>query len=145
MADKKVKFNLAIAGYRSGQIVNYETMPPGHRFWVDNKDILGNTRICELVVKKEKTAAASTKTEPEIAPETVTEAAVEPPPEIKTEAAVEEIKPDDEKETATIVKPVPKPKRKKRKLAKPKKKLIGKQGRPKGSGKVKKDEKTTIL
>ena len=55
MSVKKVKFNLAIANYRPGQIVDYDDMPPGHKFWIDNKDILGSDRICEFV--KEETVA----------------------------------------------------------------------------------------
>ena len=50
MYDKRqVKFNVTLAKYRHGQIVNYADMPPGHQFWVDNKGILGSTRICEFV------------------------------------------------------------------------------------------------
>uniref|UniRef100_A0A6M3IXN5 Uncharacterized protein n=1 Tax=viral metagenome TaxID=1070528 RepID=A0A6M3IXN5_9ZZZZ len=46
---RKVRFNIAIADYRPGQIVNYIGMPPGHKFWIDHEDILGATRICEFV------------------------------------------------------------------------------------------------
>jgi len=46
---RRVRFNIKIADYRHGQIVNYVDMPPGHRFWIDNKDILGASRICEFV------------------------------------------------------------------------------------------------
>lgn len=46
---RKVRFNVAIAGYRHGQIVDYADMPPGHRFWVDNKSILTETLICEFI------------------------------------------------------------------------------------------------
>jgi len=67
--DRQVKFNLNIAHYKPGQIVNYTDMPPGHQFWVDHEDILGSDRICEFVVdevddEKEK-AEAKAKVEAE--------------------------------------------------------------------------------
>jgi len=46
---RNVRFNVAIADYRPGQIVRYGDMPDGHRFWVDNKSILQTTRICEFI------------------------------------------------------------------------------------------------
>ena len=46
---RKVRFNIAIANYRPGQIINYTGMPPGHKFWIDHEDILGANRICEFV------------------------------------------------------------------------------------------------
>ena len=46
---KQVKFNIAVADYRPGQIVNYFDMPVGHRHWVDTKGIMETTRICEFV------------------------------------------------------------------------------------------------
>jgi hypothetical protein len=50
MYDKRqVKFNVTIAKYLHGQIVNYADMPPGHQYWVDHEDILGSDRICEFV------------------------------------------------------------------------------------------------
>jgi len=49
MGKRQVKFNLAIAGYRPGQIVNYDDLPVGQQFWIDNKDILGTQRICEFL------------------------------------------------------------------------------------------------
>ena len=49
---RKVKFNVAIAKYRPGQIVDYCDMPIGHQFWVDNEDILETTRICEFIQEK---------------------------------------------------------------------------------------------
>ncbi len=50
MYDKRqVKFNVGIAGYKHGQVVNYADMPPGHQFWVDHESILGSDRICEFV------------------------------------------------------------------------------------------------
>ena len=50
MYDKRqVKFNVGIANYKHGQVVNYADMPPGHQFWVDHESILGSDRICEFV------------------------------------------------------------------------------------------------
>lgn len=49
---RNVRFNLKIANYRPGQIVRYGDMPDGHRFWVDNKSILGAGRICEFTDEK---------------------------------------------------------------------------------------------
>ena len=55
MSDKrKVRFNLAHAGYHHGEIVNYADMPEGQRFWVDNKSILETPRICEFVEDEKK-------------------------------------------------------------------------------------------
>lgn len=47
--DRQVKFNVTIAKYEYGQVVNYADMPPGHQHWVNNKSILESTRICEFV------------------------------------------------------------------------------------------------
>ena len=49
---RNVRFNLKIANYRPGQVVRYGDMPDGHRFWVDNKSILGAGRICEFTDEK---------------------------------------------------------------------------------------------
>ena len=54
MSDKrKVKFNVGIADYRQGQIVDYADMPLGHRFWVDNDSILLDTKICDFIKEPE--------------------------------------------------------------------------------------------
>jgi len=47
--ERNVRFNVAIADYRPGQIVKYADMPRGPQFWVDNDSILETTRICEFV------------------------------------------------------------------------------------------------
>ena len=47
--DRQVKFNVTIAKYMHGQVVNYADMPPGHQLWVNDKCILESTRICEFV------------------------------------------------------------------------------------------------
>jgi len=86
---RKVRFNIAIADYRHGQIINYIDMPPGHKFWIDHEDILGANRICEFVndlgltesemEAKDKADAA----EAEAIAKKEVEAKVESPDEIK--------------------------------------------------------------
>jgi len=56
---RNVRFNLKIANYRPGQIVRYGDMPDGHRFWVDNKSILGAGRICEFTDEKPESVSKS--------------------------------------------------------------------------------------
>ena len=59
---RNVRFNVAIADYRPGQVVRYGDMPDGHRFWADNKSILQTTRICEFTDEDPEVAAPPEKT-----------------------------------------------------------------------------------
>jgi len=78
---KRVKFNVAIADYRPGQIVDYADMPDGHRFWVDNESILETTKIAEFIKEE-----AISKPEPKL----------EKPEEVKEKDELEE-KPETNK------------------------------------------------
>lgn len=59
---RNVRFNVAIAVYRPGQVVRYGDMPDGHRFWADNESILQTTRICEFTDEKPEVTASPEKT-----------------------------------------------------------------------------------
>jgi len=59
---RKVRFNINVADYKPGQIVNYEDMPPGHRHWLDTEGLMETTRICEYVeVPKKKDIGSNFK------------------------------------------------------------------------------------
>ena len=95
--ERQVKFNVSIATYREGQVVNYTDMPPGHQFWVDNKDILGSDRICEFVEEKKASVA-----EPESIPVSVIK--VEPAPEPVPKPIIK-IEPEPEPESESNPEP----------------------------------------
>jgi len=91
MEDKRrVRFNIAHAGYRPGQIVNYAEMPEGHRAWVDHKSILQSDRICEFIEDTRVLDLLQTP-EPEKEPDVDTDASPESEAEQKPDTDTDEI------------------------------------------------------
>ena len=100
---RKVRFNVAIAGHRPGQIVNYAEMPDGQKFWVDNESILQRDRICEFFEPKPDLDAEIKKVieQPAKEPEITSDITEEPVVEKKEE--IDESTPTESEKDSPVV------------------------------------------